>query len=94
MNLQVGVTLYDGKIFWADSDADKIQKSDLDGTSVEDVINEGNGPRCLAIDTYALHLYWRGLNTDSIYRSNLDGSEIVEVVKGFGGPRGIGLYFE
>ena len=94
LKLQVGVILYEGNIFWADSDADKIQKSDRDGTSVEDVVNEGNGPRCLAIDPYALHLYWTGLNTDSIYRSNLDGSDIVEVVKGFGGPRGIALYFE
>ncbi|MQG39941.1 MAG: hypothetical protein FI718_08175 [SAR202 cluster bacterium] len=94
LDLQVGVTLFNNKIFWADSSANKIQCSNFDGTNLEDVIINGNGPRCLAIDADKSHLYWTGLNTDIIYRSNLDGSQIVEVVKGFGEPRGIGLFFQ
>ena len=94
LKVQVGVTLHENKIYWADSDADKIQRSNLDGSSVEDVITKGTGPRCLAIDPHSLKLYWTGLESDTIYRSNLDGTNINEVVKGFGGPRGIALYFE
>ena len=94
LNLQVGLILHGGKIFWADSEADKIQQSELNGDCLQDVLIKGNGLRCIAIDPYKLRLYWTGLESNIIYSSNLDGSEIVEVVKGFGAPRGIGLYFE
>jgi len=94
LNLQVGIVLHNNNIYWADSQANKIQRSNLDGSSVEDVIINCNGPRCLAIDEHTLKVYWTALNSDSIYCSDMDGSNINEIVSGFGAPRGIGLYFQ
>ena len=96
LQLQVGVAInpITNKIYWADSESDKIQCSNLDGTNVEDVILGGGAPRCIVIDSENEKIYWTGLELDVIYCSNIDGSEIKDVVVDYGEPRGIGLYFE
>ena len=40
-----------GKIYWADSDTRKIQRANLDGTNVEDIITVKSGwPYYVAVD--------------------------------------------
>lgn len=65
-------------IYWTDDLANKIQRSDEDGSNIEDVLTGLNAPTGLAIDTSAGKLYWTN-GSGQIKRSNLDGTDI-EVV--------------
>ena len=39
-----------GKMYWTDRGTDKIQRANLDGTRIEDLITGLSGPVCLALD--------------------------------------------
>ena len=68
-------------LYWTDADGDRIQRSLLDGSGVEDVIDSGLvNPRGLAVDEGAGKLYWTDYGSDKIQRSNLDGSEVEDLV--------------
>ena len=68
-------------LFWTDADGDRIQRSFLDGSGVEDVVDSGLvNPRGLAVDSAAGQLYWTDYGTDKIQRSNLDGSQVEDLV--------------
>ena len=60
------------KIYWTDDVAGKIQRSDEDGSNVEDVLMGLNRPTGLDIDTVNGKLYWA--NGLQIRRADLDGS--------------------
>lgn len=63
------------KMYWTDIGADKIQRANLDGSNVEDVITEGlNSPLGIAIDYNARKLYWSDHNDGEICRADMDGS--------------------
>ena len=64
-----------GKIYWADVGAD-IQRANLDGTDVEDLVTVLESPTGIAIDTIAGKIYWPDGGTDKIQRANLDGTNI------------------
>ena len=75
----IAVDEKDGKIYWADSDTRKIQRSNLDGTEIEDIITAKSGsPYYVVVDTSGGKLYWT--DTHIIQRSNLDGTEVEEIV--------------
>ena len=78
------------KLYWADSHTGKIQRSNLDGSRVEDLVTNGlrdlNG---IALDVSGGKLYWadagrantEGITgTGKIQRSNLDGSGVETLV--------------
>ncbi len=68
------------KLYWSDGGAGKIQRSDLDGTNVEDILTGLPGPGDLAIDPYAGKIYFTsGLG---IQRANLDGAGLEVAVPG------------
>ena len=68
-------------LFWTDADGDRIQRSRLDGSGVEDVVDSGLvNPRGLAVDSAAGKLYWTDYGTDKIQRANLDGSQVEDLV--------------
>ena len=72
-----------GKVYWTDAGTEKIQRADLDGSHVEDLVTVG-------VDR--VRVAWRSTLTDgkmywtdrahlgTIQRANLDGSEVEEVV--------------
>jgi len=62
------------KIYWTDDIANKVQRSDEDGSNVEDIIIALNVPTGLDIDTVNGKIYWT--NRREIQRSNLNGSNI------------------
>ncbi len=67
-------------LYWTDADGDRIQRSRLDGSGVEDVVDSGLiNPRGLAVDQAAGKLYWTDYGSDRIQRSNLDGSEVEDL---------------
>ena len=80
-----------GKLYWADGG--KIQRSNLDGSGVEDLVTTGLGnPDGLALDVSGGKLYWTDFGTDKIQRSNLDGSGVEDLVtRGLDYPWGIAL---
>ena len=83
------------KLYWADADTDKIQRSNLDGSGVEDLVTTGVGFG-IALDVAAGKMYWTVSDFegdgDKIQRSNLDGSGVEDLVTtGLGLPFGITL---
>ena len=90
MNSPGGLALdvANGKMYWTDSFWHKIQRANLDGSNVEDVITSGlGGPSGLALDVANGKMYWTELNRNRIQRANLDGSNIEDLVtRGLGKP--------
>ena len=80
-------------LYWTDADGDRIQRSFLDGSGVEDVVDSGLvNPRGLAVDEAAGKLYWTDYGSDKIQRANLDGSEVEDLVTtGLRIPLGLAL---
>lgn len=60
------------KVYWTDDLANKIQRSDEDGSNVEDVLTGLDRPTGLDIDTVNGKLYWT--NNYQLMRADLDGS--------------------
>lgn len=68
------------KVYWTDDQANKIQRSDEDGSNVEDVLIGLDRPTGLDIDTVNGKLYWT--NNTQIMRANLNGSSVETVYSG------------
>ncbi len=80
------------KIYWIDADSRKIQRSDLDGSNVEDLVTGLSAPVGLALDVAGGKMYWTDKGTDRIHRSNLDGSDIEDLITtGLREPRRVAL---
>jgi hypothetical protein len=86
------------KLYWADQASGKIQRSNLDGTGVQDVLAGLEDPSGVAIDPTAGKLYWcedgdDNVSTpdDLIRRSDLDGSSPETLVTGLLNPQAIRL---
>ena len=70
------------KLYWSDWGTDKIQRADLDGSNVEDLIS-GAGldrPYGLSLDSAGGKIYWADSGTRKIQRANLDGSGIEDLL--------------
>ena len=89
-----GLTIHNDQIYWTDSGTDKIQRSDLDGSNVTDLVDSSDGlsvPRDLTIHND--QIYWTDTGTDKIQRSNLDGSNVTDLVTdGLSYPEGITIH--
>ena len=87
----IALDLGAGKIYWTDNGTNKIQRADLNGSNIEDVITGLGDPRGLALDLTAEKIYWTDTLTDKIQRANFDGSGVEDLVTGQGFPQGIAL---
>ncbi|MBD2314037.1 hypothetical protein H6G20_20415 [Desertifilum sp. FACHB-1129] len=75
-----------GKMYWTDDTTNRIQRANLDGTGVENLIVSGlDRPRAIALDLFNDKIYWVDSGRDIIERANLDGTGR-EVVLDLGGP--------
>ncbi len=90
----IDLDLVEGKIYWSEQGTHTIQRANLDGTEVEEVVDTGDGLLTdIAVDPVGEKVYWLG--NGEVKRSNLDGSTIeVLVVIGTGGLGGIDLDLE
>ena len=79
------------KIYWIDADSRKIQRANLDGCDVEDLVTGLNLPLGIALDVTGGKMYWTDKGTDKIHRSNLDGSNIEDLITGLEEPRRVAL---
>ena len=81
------------KMYWTDNGTDKIQRANLDGSNVEDLVTTGlSNPRGIALDLINSKMYWTDFGTEKIQRANLDGSNVEDLVTtGLSFPFGIAL---
>ena len=85
------------KLYWTDTDTDKIQRANLDGSHIEDLVTRANGlraPTDIALDVAGGKIYWADLDRGKIQRANLDGSRVEDLVtraNGLDNPYGIAL---
>ncbi len=98
LTLGLGLTLasssFAQKIYWTDSSTQKIQRSDLDGSNIEDLVTAPSitQPSSIAVDLTNSKMYWADNGADKIQRSDLDGSNIEDLVTtGINTPSGIAL---
>ncbi len=71
------------ELYWADAGRDKIQRADLDGSNVEDLLTSADGvvgPVGLALDVAGGKMYWTEWEEDKIRRANLDGSNSEDLI--------------
>ncbi len=82
------------KMYWVDTG--KIQRANLDGSNVEDLITTGlSAPDGIALDVERGKMYWTDWIADKIQRANLDGSNVEDLITtGSYGLRGIALDVE
>ena len=84
------------QIYWVDRPEGKIQRSDLNGNLVQDIVTELRVPGAIAIA--GSKMYWT-LGEDSnapevpgkIQRSDLEGSNVEDLVTGLDSPFGIAI---
>ena len=88
------------KIYWSDNGTDKIQRSNLDGSSVEDLVTKPtlSAPVGIALDISGGKIYWIDESTDKIQRTSIElgqgeTTRTVEdlVTTGLTAPSGIAL---
>ena len=89
----IALDVVGGKMYWTDIGRDKIQRANLDGSHIEDLVTQGLwAPGGLALDVVGGKMYWTDWGTDKIQRANLDGSHIEDLVtQGLIGPSGLAL---
>ena len=54
-----------GKMYWTDVNTDKIQRANLDGTGVEDLVTGLSSPVGIALDLPGGKMYWVDDRTDT-----------------------------
>ena len=81
------------KLYWTDWGTDRIQRANLDGSSVENLVVGGglDGPDGLALDVAGGKMYWADAGANKIQRAGLDGSNVEDLVTGLGIPYGLAL---
>ena len=62
------------RLYWVNSDAGEIQRSNLDGSQVQTIVSGLEEPTGIALDVGSGKVYWT--EWGSVKRSNLDGSQI------------------
>ena len=80
------------RMYWTDSVSDKIQRANVDGSNVEDLVTTGlRDPGDIALDLTEGKMYWTDQGTDKIQRSNLDGSNVEDLITTLDYPSGLAL---
>lgn len=80
------------KLYWTSRGTGKIQRANLDGTQIEDIVTGLSGGNYgLAIDELHGQIFWSDASQKTISRANLDGSGKQTIVTGLTVPLTIGL---
>ena len=83
----------ESKMYWAGAGTtDKIQRANLDGTGIEDLVTGLDSPQGIALDIASGKMYWADASTtNKVQRANLDGTGTEDLVTGLEQPQGIAL---
>ena len=78
-------------MYWASWILGKIQRANLDGTNLQDIVTGLTSPRDVALDIAGNKMYWVDAGDDKVQRANLDGTNVEDLVNTQGSPFGIAL---
>jgi len=80
------------KIYWTDFVRNMVQRADLDGNNIENLIISGTpNPFGIAVDPISGKMYWLDTGNNNINRADFNGSNVEELVTGLEHPIGIVL---
>ena len=83
--------LHGRKVYWTDARG-TIQRADLDGSNVEDLIAPpARAPYAVALHAADGRIYWTDLLAGTVQRAGRDGSEHEVLVEGLDMPKGVCL---
>ena len=71
------------ELYWTDATRDKIQRANLDGSNIEDLVTSAaglDGPVGLVLDVSGGKMYWTEWEENKIRRANLDGSNVEDFI--------------
>src|SRR5690606_5668611 len=81
------------KIYWSPCNSSQIMRADLDGSSIEGVVDGQGVIGNLAVDHRGGKLYWTEPAKGMIWRADLDGTEVENLLSGLVVPTSIALNF-
>ena len=86
-------SLTDVYMYWTVEDEKKIQRANLDGTNIQDIVTRGlETPESIALDIAGGKMYWTDTAADKIQRANLDGTNVEDIrIIGVAAPEDIAL---
>jgi hypothetical protein len=81
------------KIYWPDNASHKIQRANLDGSDVEDlvVISTSDFFSNIDVDPVQRKMYWTDPGNGKVQRANLDGTEVEDLIVGLIFPSPLAL---
>ena len=84
-------SLTDVYMYWASWNLGSIQRANLDGTNLQNVVTELTWPRDVALDIAQNKMYWVDAGAHKVQRANLDGTNVEDLVDTQGRPFGIAV---
>ena len=78
-------------IYWASWSLGKIQRANLDGTNLQDLVTGLTWPRDVALDIAGNKMYWVDAGANKVQRANLDGTNLQDLVNTQGQPFGVAV---
>jgi len=83
----LGLDLDGGRIYWTDAGSGKIQRADLDGKAVEDLVVTGNVFLAdIELDLRAGKMYWSDTGLGAIRSADLNGDNVADVRTSLNAP--------
>ncbi len=82
------------KIYWTDVGHNKIRRSNLDGSNLEELVTTGlDAPGSIVVEPTLGKMFWTdwAAATAHIKQANLDGSDPEIIIEGLSGPYGISV---
>lgn len=79
------------KMYWVNDMLDHIQRANLDGSDVEDLVTSWTFSNALTLDRNRGKIYWTDYSMNAIRRANLDGSHVEDLVTTMGEPVSLAL---
>jgi DNA-binding beta-propeller fold protein YncE len=91
MSGPTAITYKSGKLYWGDFIKNKISRSNIDGSSREDIIFNVDSPFGLVIDEVNKKIYWTNQSNKTISRADLNGNNVEIIRNDLGGVAGRGI---
>ncbi len=98
--LSIALDLVSGKIYWTNQNWDRftgaitastIQRANLNGSNVQDIVTGLGTVEGIALNTATGKVYWTDSEVGTIQRANLNGSNVEALVNGTRSPSDIAL---
>ncbi|MDW3212033.1 MAG: PKD domain-containing protein [Reichenbachiella sp.] len=77
------------KIYFDNTDNSEILRANLDGSSVEPVLETANRAYGIAIDNTNSKMYWTERNTGNVLMADLNGANKITIGAGYNDPRSL-----